>query len=313
MDIPTIKDLNNYNLLHGHKKISNFVIDEKLTNTITNISHVEINNIKDSYIKYISKFKMKKLTKKFLDNYISLHNVGFLSNKKLQNMVNKLNVSSIYELAYVYNESAVSLDPYKIPINYVHKNVLDGTLNVQTLVTEDEKYFKELFPLLNIYFTDIDLSYYVTEITPACYVHEIIHSQLESHKGIIKNYINTEVLSIFFELLYTFEYNKNIYNVILLNRINYIISCYNNMYRYKNNMSKKYNEYNYYSDAKYIVSTLIAFNLFDKYINYNDKKELLINIQNVLNGSLYLEEYLKKYNATYDESLSDTYIKRIFK
>ena len=57
-------------------------------------------------------------------------------------------------------------------------------------------------PKHHIIFREINLSSTTSEHTSASYIHEITHTQLDRLKGTIKEYYNSEVLSLFNEFFH---------------------------------------------------------------------------------------------------------------
>ena len=73
---------------------------------------------------------------------------------------------------------------------------------------------------MKLFFKSIDLGHKTNEMTGVCYVHEIVHTEVESLKGIVREYYNSEVLSIFTELLYASSRSPELFKETLKNRIN---------------------------------------------------------------------------------------------
>ena len=315
-----LDDLDNYLLLHGHNpNIEKLKITDDLINTIGSINNLEILNTKGFAIPKISKRNMINNSKNFIQNYFKLHNVGYLPTKKLEKLVNNEQIVSHEELVDILNKSAKMINPFKLPINFVYDNIYEGTLTTQVLILIDDPEFKELLKKLNVYFEDISLSKTVTEFTSVSYVHEIVHTQLESYKGIIENYYNSEVISIFLELLYSYNKDINLYYLNLLQRIKDLIIKFNNMYTYEvehQQIKRKdfiYNDYNYHSDTKYLISILKSFNLLSKYFenNYPTKEYIIHQTNRVFEGHRTVEEYLNDLDVTYESSLEYNNVKKL--
>ena len=186
---------------------------------------------------------------------------------------------------------------------------------------DDVNTFKELLSKLEMYFTHICLPIRKTEIATANYVHEITHTQLESHKGIIEEYYNSEVLSIFNELFYLYSIgDKKAYTQLLVKRINDILDYFLRMYEFKKytfmqsvNEDHTYNEYDYHSDLRYTLSTLKAIKLLpsvmtdDMVLKYHT-----INLINkVFSGNMSVEELLDKVGIDNENILDTENIKRV--
>lgn len=129
------------------------------------------------------------------------------------------------------------------------------------------------------------------------YAHEICHALLNRNKGIIENYMHAEFVSIFVELLYSYIYHgKNtLYEDVLI--------------RFENIKKSFYASFGSSQIERdiYIVSTLLAFDAFFKYINFSNilKLEMMKDLERVLNGNLILEDYFKKYEIQFNKETTN--------
>jgi len=321
--IRTIDDLDDYMLLHGHKRTGDFKLNDKLINCIVDINNLDIPEINNNIIKSLSKFLLKKHAYTFFNDYYNIHEIGYLSDNKLKALLNNKEISTTSDISDIYNKSAKMIDPFKLPINYKLDSINGGTLVTQSILTEDETLHKELLNKLNLYFTNIELPKRTTEVSTSSYIHEITHSQLESHKGIIEDFNNVEVLSIFNELLYAYNYCEPIiFKKLLTNRLNSLFLSFNSIYEYKEaNFIKsviggiEYGEFDYHTDIKYLISTLKALKLFIKCTG-DDRvtKYHIINLINkVFNGDMTVEELLDKVEINQDNILESNYINKLLK
>lgn len=314
-EIDNIKD---YNLLHGHElDTRKLIINDEVINCVQEINDIDVRSVNGIDINYINEEILKEKTVSFFKRHFKLHKVGYLSDKKLTSIINNYKIKDINDLANIYNKSASYINPYSIPIKYEYDNILRGSLVIQVFDVDDHKLFAELLPKLNSYFTSIILPNITTELSVSTYIHELTHSQLESNKGIIKKFYNSELLSIFMELLYNYEYDPNTYKVVFVNKINHILQCFNYLYASNNSDYDKeldkydYDPFDYFTNTKYLISTLKAFNLFDKYINSNNKEEIISCIQKVFDGNRSLEELLYKFDISIRSSLDSNITKRL--
>ena len=130
-------------------------------------------------------------------------------------------------------------------------------------------------------------------------IHEMTHALVDRHKGIIKNGVHNELLSIYMELLSAFELDETgqLFDIATLSRIQHL----------KNNMLSFYqNQYNGYiidRQDDYIDSTLYAFCLLKTYIKASDKarKSITAEVNKTLSGERQLEETLERLNITEEE------------
>ena len=319
--IRTIDDLDDYMLLHGQKRTGDFDLNDKLINCILEINNLDIPEISNNEIKSLSRFLLKKHAHTFFNDYYDIHDIGYLSDSRLKSILNNEEIRTTSDISNIYNQSAKIINPFKLPIQYKLDGINGGTLVTQSILTEDETLHKELLPKLNLYFTNIELPKRTTEVGTSSYIHEITHSQLESYKGIIEEYNNVEVLSIFNELLYAYNYCEPIiFKKLLTNRLNSLFLSFNSIYEYKEVKFIKsviggieYGEFDYHTDIKYLISTLKALKLFVKCIGEDSiTKYHIINLINkVFNGNMTVEDLLDKVEINQDNIMEPDYIKRL--
>ena len=151
--------------------------------------------------------------------------------------------------------------------------------------------FKD-FPVL---YTGIKLIEETDILGVTTLAHEMIHGLTNRNKGIVKNYYLNEVLSIFVEMIISLSLDET--KSLLEKTTKYRL------------LSTKADlleglELNFYDEIEntykiYLISTLHAFSLFNKYIHssVSAKKEILEEVKKVLNGEKYLEDFLKRFDV----------------
>jgi len=316
MDARKIIDINQFVALYGHKGFNLYEIDDDVLKVMKEIVELDIPEFSGTNLSYITKRKMKKDAMKFYGSKLLLRDVGYLGDRQLISVLRGAFISSIDELVDLYNAAGVYVSPFAIPIVYSKDKAFAGSLETQLLVADDD-YIDNVLKKMKIFFNHIYLSKGVTDISTSCYIHEIMHSQLESQKGIVEDFYNGELLSVFMEMLSAYERKDQTYFMILALRINHLCSSFNRMYLCQTDQmtDENYKLFNFCSDGKYLVSIFKAFNLFDKYIHgsYNDKKNVLISIQSVIDGAKTLEEVLNKLDISYENSLDSEITNRLLK
>ena len=115
-------------------------------------------------------------------------------------------------------------------------------------------------------YRNISLSAKPTEITKLAYTHEIAHSQLNHIKGIIKDFYNTEVISILLESIHALEADPTerllyVHDTNRLKDLYYIIKELNKYHSTDNPEIKNI----LLEGSLYLQSTLQAYNLFIKF------------------------------------------------
>ena len=123
------------------------------------------------------------------------------------------------------------------------------------------------------------------------HLHEVTHSLLERNKGSVEDYYKSEMLSILMEKIAALEIDQT---GVLLSK--------QNIYRYEN-LKQSINTVTE-NTHKYLLSTLLAEVLFDKYENGTDayKHHILAQISKVLSGELVLEKMLINEGIVLDNS-----------
>lgn len=216
--------------------------------------------------------------------------------------------------------------PYYVEKNYgPFKVERQGDIHPFALPIKKEKDADEFFGSLNevifmtkphetIYYKSLSLPQNITEITKLAYTHEIAHSQLNHVRGLIQNFYNTEVVSIFLELVHALELNDGEYllsahDSIRLSELKSIIDELNKYYSRKNDPEIKKV---LIEGSLYLQSTLQAYNLFIRYYygTINTKKELLQGIQKLFNQELTLEELLSSLDISFENSINPKELKK---
>lgn len=216
----------------------------------------------------------KKISRKSKNNKISLQNIGKIINKNIK-LISPLDL----KINYKAEESCAKLSS---PFG----KVISGNVG--------ENFFV---------FSEIELNSKNGEIEEAgvAYIHEIIHTQLESRKNSYKNYYLSEAMSIFGELKYCFDINdtKLLKKVLNFKLENTAVLAYN--FDELDDIQKKY-----------LYSQTVAINLFEKYINGSEEqiKEMNHDMQSIFDGELSVEEFTQKnrcgfYNFRSNEVIKD--------
>ena len=321
MKTSTMEDLEEYLIFHGHRMgCLSFHTDEKLGKAIREISDYIPKEPIDVSFSRISHFRMVADAKRFFHEHFKLHDVGYLKDKKLLKKLNGKDVSSTYDIAKIYNSSAKMVSPFKLPLKYLNSSFYDASLVHQTIDVEDPSLRKELFSQLNVYFTGIILPKILTPIATPIYIHEITHTQVSSWKGVIEDYYNVEVLSIFTELLYSYYNDPLLFQTEFMLRLDHLKKCSDAMLLYdsdKGDLMRKeeISEVQYHSNAQYLISTFKALNMLQLYVGSDEdiQSYILECCQKVFDGDCSLEEALSRLDVTTDDSIHSRYVKGIFK
>lgn len=202
-------------------------------------------------------------------------------------------------------EKQGDIHPFALPIKKEKDaDEFFGSLNEIIFLTE---------PFKTIYYKSISLAKKSTELSKLAYTHEIAHSQLNHVRGLIGEYYNTEVISIFLELVHALELNDGEYlltahDSIRLTELKYIID---ELHKYYDRREEPEIKKVLLEGSLYLQSTLQAYNLFITYYNssISIKREILSNIQSLFNQEHTLEEMLSKLDISFESSINPERIK----
>ena len=134
------------------------------------------------------------------------------------------------------------------------------------------------------------------------YSHELIHSQLQSNRGIVKYYENLECLSYFVELVVALELSEDEEVLKLMEKFIKVelIKLISELETFKE-------KDNLYDTGKYLISTIKAIKLFILYYKGSPfmRLDMLSKMQKIFDGEMYLEDFLDTYsiNAKVDKEL----------
>ena len=254
------------------------------------------------------KGEIKPKTVNFIKNNFKTHDILYIS----LNDVFNLNVNKLSEQEQVNEiiKKTHLISPFDLPINYINGHSMYGvTQKFQFCYNVNQSVLDN--PNKNILFYNISLGNLVGKLSPVCYVHEIGHTQLESIYGSVNNFHNSEVITILLEKISAYEILNN---EVLLNKCELMRfrDLLNNISNLKN--TKLVND-NLIFSSVYVVSTLKAQQLFDIYLNSNNqiRTEMKKNIQCIFDGKCTVEDFLKKYDVTFESSKDSEIIKKHLK
>ena len=298
-------------LIHGHDT------DIKLVELSDKLIDLAVMLAKDEeYEKseFKATYKQPKLilrdSKVFLRNKFILHKVPYADEVMIKLKLHGRLVRSENDLIKLYNGVGRLVDPFELPVRFVNEPYYYGNVSLCTNISDNPEFLKHM----KIFFKSIELGHKTNDMTGVCYVHEIVHTQLESIKGIVKDYYNSELLSIFIELVYSYEKGVVLLRETLKNRINMFLTEFHSLYNFIS--SKDITEDGLWHNViacKYIVSTVKAFHLFCNYYVGDDieKNSILWEIQSVFSGRKSLEDVLDILGITYQNSLEQTHIQTL--
>ena len=315
------KNIRDYISFYRDADLEEYDLDDKLTSVLQDIIKLDIPEYDGTTVPYISRKEMVSRSRAFYKSKLLFHDVSFIPDRKIKRIGRKM-VSSIDELIEMCNNTAALVSPYRIPVRYLYDNSIAGTLDANVIVPKniermDREELRQLVSKIKMHYSKIILPKKTTELSVSNYVHELMHTQLESNPKTIDNYYDSEVLTIFMELLCAYE-QKSDFHMLLTHRIGHMCYNHNVMFLYLTEQYDKlgdehFSKYDYCRCAKYLISELKAFNLLDIYLNgsYATKKEILISVQSVIDGVRNMSSFLEKMDISYENSLDSDITKRL--
>lgn len=229
--------------------------------------------------------------KKFLEYYYKLHKVPYIRYLKIGSKIIPIKRQ---------------ISPFKLPLYGVPTDDIFAGAVIEEITSSNP---------VKIYFHGINLGETITEQTSASYVHELTHTQLDSIPGSIKEYFNTEVLSVFNELFHAsiLDNNERMLRLNDSRRLCEMRITAEELLRYNQGRLQLTRE-TLLDCGKYLESDLKAYNLFITFYNGSDKlkNEILDDIQSVFDGYMTLEELLEKYEISYENSQNEQRLYKYF-
>ena len=231
----------------------------------------------------------------FLSNHFRFHDVRAISDEEFKDLEDFAFDTSEEMLTKLNSFSFIN--PFQLPIYLENTDFMYGATYEIYLLLKNVEYLRKA-PIL---FKGIFLSNCITPHSIAAYVHELTHTQLNSQKGSVSYFVNSEVLSICLELLSLKDTAYNDFNLnIRLKSLQGSISAL-----CQNTIDPNFFTENIEKATVYVSSTLKAYQLYAIYSNgnYAIKKEILKYIQQIFDNEICLEEFLDKYEVTADNGL----------
>ena len=263
---------------------------------------------KEFSIKYDLDLKrdLKSEAKKFFkNNQITFHKVLLEKESEVKKVLDDFDNKDIKTYGELYEriiDATKFSSAYNIPIKY--RDVDDymyGSLFWRLYSLNNEDFLSIMNPIFN----SVELSIYKTKLSYLAYIHELVHSQVDSVKYNIENYYNSEIASIFFERVAALQYDSTLLELCTLERYQSLLGSICNL------LDSKDIEKNIISST-YIISTLKAEKLFDIYLESNDitRSVIMNKMQMLMDGKTTLENILKEMDITIENSSDVNILKK---
>lgn len=297
--------------VHGYNPVDNILIpDKNLIEFATFIEDLEIEK-RSYYLGPSTKEEVLAGAKKFFKSHFKLSKVPYKGTLR-----NKIDVTALRhlpgsEIPLRFHNSLIKyINPLSLPVKFSSQDLTECMVVENITFIDNPDFINHM----KVSFKEIILPTQITELTESSYVHEVTHTQLAYIKGIIKNYYNSEVLSIFLEILNVYESSKKQSLLPLQNAVR-LTELYQELYMLEEHSKgiKEYNRYDLIDASKYTESILKAYGLFTEYVlgSSSLKKYILNSIQNIFNGTLQLEELLEEFELTSSNVAQDNRVKKV--
>ena len=259
---------------------------------------------------YCTKKQINTLVSEFFKDKIKLHDIPYIHEGKFKSVVSNYlkDGITVEELTGVLDDLdniTEFIHPLELETRYSDGHSMVGEITKHSLIVQNVDFLKKF----KVYFSHIMLGRNISKLSACTKVHEIVHSQLEMNKGSVTNYLNKEVLTIFFEKLAAKELHEDDSMLIKSETMRY-----RNLFEYI--IMLRYDKFTYtekVNASMFINSILLADILFDTYINADEilKLEIMNDIQTIFDGNMTLEEMLGKYDITINKVNVDNIKKKL--
>ncbi|MDE5888698.1 MAG: hypothetical protein K2H20_01620 [Bacilli bacterium] len=296
--------------IHNYDCVPNILIpNPKVIQACNEISD-SWQNIKNIKLYFVSKRETKANAKKFMCQKFKLHRIFYKNHLNDLDVKVLKNVNSIDACLRINSRTGLYISPFLLPVSFC---AADST---GCMVVENVNYIKDDYYLENmkVSFRGIHLQQNVSEITESSYVHELAHTQTLSVKGSIREYYNSEVISIFLELLNVYEEGRP--ELMKINDTIRLSELFNNLnvldFAATGDIDVENDEL--LSDGKYAISIPKAYCLLIEYINGTPalRRYILRSIQNIFDGNLQLEDLLDEFEINFDSCFEDQKLLKYF-
>lgn len=291
-------------IAHGHDPLNGILIPQsELIDLGTFIENLEIEK-KPLYLGPSNKDKELKEAKDFFNKKFKLHKIPYKGELRCSLDYYILRYIPGIELPLRLHNITRYIHPFDLPVRYTSETISECMVVENITFIDTEDFLKRM----KLSFKEIILPPTITELTSSSYVHEITHTQLAHVRGIIKDYYNSEVLSIFLEILNVYE-SENSKTLLPLQDAVRLTELYQELHMLvSHNIGvENHSEEELIDASKYSISILKAYGLFIEYLNGSPalKKYILTSIQNIFNGDLCLEELLDEFELTPERVAKD--------
>lgn len=254
-----------------------------------------------------SKGKILRDARSFMGRHFKLHRIPYKNLLNGLDWIWLMHGHDMKKIAKLCNATNVKINPFSLPVEF------SGNDETEVSIVTNSSYINntEFLKYIDVSYRKIILDRRITELTESSYIHEVTHTQI-SRRGIIKNYLNSEVVPIFIELLNMYEAGSEIQRVGDFKRVLELMDHFSVLYTAT--LDDVNVEGDLINSSVYAVSILKAYELFIEYVCGTNslKKYILNSIQNLFNGDLQLEEILDEFEITETSCLENRKLLKYF-
>lgn len=308
----------NYNIVskkieikvHGHDKLPETLIPSpKIISACNEISD-SWQNIDNPQIYPVSKRETIKYAKKFMKSKFKLHKIFYKNHLNHLDYLVLNHIANIDTCLSINGVTGFYISPFLLPVSFCASDATGCMVVENVTYINDDHYLENM----KVSFRGIHLQRVTSELSESSYVHELAHTQTLSIKGSIREYYNTEVISIFLEILNIYEsYSADLMKINDTIRLSELFNDLNFL-DYLRTDDIKATEEEILSCGKYATSIAKAYSLFIEYIKGTPalRKYILNCIQNVFDGNMQLEDILDEFEITFDSCFEDQKLLKYF-
>lgn len=255
-----------------------------------------------------------EMTRNAMNKYYKLHDVDYCGVYDLEYIFNEIkdllagysDDPEFRKLFRLINFAVEKRSPFEMPValdffdNPFNGELIDSIVGAPSMDYADKS---------RIVFSGVTLDRCLSNMSGAIYAHEITHSQVDSVKGSCCNYQNMEVLSIFNEKLVAMELDPSLELLKKMEKSRAFSLV--NSFRVLN-YQDEFDEETVLKASTYVISTLQANHLFDKYLNgsEDERNAIILGVQRVFDGESTVEDLLSNNNVSFENSCDVELFKR---
>ena len=266
------------------------------------IDNLTKKNIEFPNIKICSYSSIKKVGKEIVEKHTDGINIKVpytfedeLSSSVIAKFGQTLDENNIDEIISYIKQNIEYKNITDIPVFTNRSHPKNGSIAIENIYDNIEKpAYYEKMPII---IKAISLQGICDDFSKGIYVHEMYHALSKRNKGYTDNYLYDETLSIFMERVAALDISESLVTPAILQRI---IQTKINVLDLTYNTFTEETGLNITEPQKYILSFLLATNLFNIYMHSSNKgkKEIDNEINKILIGKQKLEDVLNKYEIT---------------